>query len=178
MFQNKSKLKNKMRISLVTVLLLLTFHPYQIPDTQTYRYDSDPIVVTGKATVPTHMIFDYQLLARLVNAEAGYENFQGKHAVADVVVHISKSKNWSISEVVYDRGRFDGIRSKLFFVEPSIDCYDAARKSLNGIHILPNSVHFFHNPLTSTDSEWISYISKYTYKQIGNHLFCHNPHLL
>lgn len=164
------------RILTSIFLILFTGYDEIKIDNQLYRYDAEPVVVTAKKEISNQKVFDYQLLARLVNAEAGNESFEGMHAVADVVVHIANHKGWSIEQVIYDKGRFDGIRTRRFFVEPSRDCYEAARRSLVGIHILPKSVHFFFNPRTSTDTKWINYISKFAYRNIGNHLFCYNPH--
>ena len=131
--------------------------------------------VYGEHVVPSHLTNEYELLAKLVNAEAGNESFEGQRAVADVVVNIAADREWSITYTVYDDGRFDGIWSKRFDQTPSQSCYNAARLALTNNHILPKGVMFFHNPLTSTDGKWVRYITKFEYKQIGNHLFCYHP---
>lgn len=118
---------------------------------------------------------EYEHLARLVYSEACAEPFRGKRAVADAVIYTARIKGWSVMKVIYDKGRFDGVNHKLFHDTPDLESYKAARLAISGQHILPYGVIFFHNPNTSSDTNWLNYISQFPYKMIGNHLFCYHP---
>lgn len=118
---------------------------------------------------------DQHLLARLISAEARSESMTGMRAVGDVVVYTAKRKGWSIYEVIHYIGKFDGIDDESFECEPSERCVQAATYALRGDHVLPEGVAFYYNPETSTDTAWVNYISKYKYKDIGDHRFCYHP---
>lgn len=124
---------------------------------------------------------DLLLLAKLIYSESPHEPYLGKLAVANVVINRSHRTGKSIKYVIYQKGQFDGIRSKRFKrvakgdEKAFQDCLQAATEILNGKTILPSTVEFFHNPKTSTDSKWVRKISKYRYKLIGRHLFCRYP---
>lgn len=160
----------------VCIFLIISFiaTSYTFPTNPEYVAYSD-ITPTIKAKQIPKNKEEWILLARLVQAEAGNQSDEGRQAVADVVVHISTYKNWTIKRTIYDRGRFDGISSKWFNVTPSEECMEAARKALCKKHIIPYGVFYFHNPEISTDKKWVDYISKYPYKKIGDHLFCYHP---
>ena len=157
------------------VILTLTFFYTPLPVAKSeiaYAVTLPEVTVTAKALPNEH---DWQLLARLIYAEARGESFKGKRAVADVVINIAAYKHWSIHQTIFDKGRFDGIHTKAFNATPCAQSLEAARLALTGKNILPPSVMFFYNPTISTDTAWISYIKKYAYQQIENHLFCHHP---
>ena len=147
-----------------------------IEDNKLYSGGNLPDVeVCDRQPLPDDLKEDQEILARLIMAEAGQESFMGQRAVADVVVHRSVYWGMSVREVIYDAGEFDGVYSIWFTVIPSDACYDAARLALLGKHVLPREIMFYHNPSTSTDRKWVSYISKFPYQIIGNHLFCYHP---
>lgn len=162
-----------MKVCLLFLLLAL-FTSYNYPD-KLYVANLPPVVVSAKRLVPSHLQKDWVLLAKLIAAESDNQPFDGKHAVADVVINISKSKGWTISQTIFSKGRFDGIHSKRFSEVPSADCLEAARLAILGKHILPSNVHYFHNAAIATDSKWVRYIEQFPYKQIGDHLFCYDP---
>lgn len=143
---------------------------------RTYGTFSLPeVVVTAKLTF-SHKIL---LRARLINAEAGNEDEEGMIAVGNVIINRAKRKGISERSVIFQRDKkgnpqFDGIDTKRFHKPPQRKHIIAAMKA-DIIKIVPETVEFFHNPVSSTDTGWINYIEKYTYKDIGNHRFCHNP---
>lgn len=163
-----------MRLCYLLLLLTLT-SSYNPPEETLPVVTLEEVIVTGKRPVPDTLKEDWLLLARLIQAEAGGEPEEGKLAVASVVMNISNYKNWTISRTIYDKGRFDGIRSKRFLSPPDESCLEVARLAILGYNNLPKSVMYFHNAKISTDTAWVKYISKYPYKKIGQHLFCHNP---
>ena len=121
-----------------------------------------------------------ELLARLIYSEANGEPYKGKLAVGNVVLNRAERKGVSLYKVIFQKGQFDGIRTSRFKYKYKDDksyqiCIKAATELLNGLRVIPHTVEFFHNPITSTDTGWTKKISKYKHKQIGNHLFCHNP---
>lgn len=158
----------------LTVLLLIPLTSYFYPD-KLYIVQLPEIVVTAKTPIPNHLKEDWLLLARLVDAEAENQPFEGQRAVADVVLNTAAAKKWSVARTITDPGRFDGVKSKRFHREPTDSCKEAARLAIMGYRILPANVLYFHNPITSTDSKWVQFISQYPYKLIGNHLFCYKP---
>lgn len=139
------------------------------------------VIVEVTAKRKTYTDKELYLLARLVYAESGGEPYDGKLAVANVVVNRMQRKGYTLKEVIYQKGQFDGIRSKRFKAvykgeEVAFqECLKAAETILEGERVIPYSVQYFHNPVTSTDNKWIRHIERYKYKKIGRHLFCHNP---
>lgn len=124
-----------------------------------------------------------ELLARLIYSEANGEPYKGKLAVGNVVLNRMERKKTSLYNVIFQKGQFDGIRTSRFKYKYKVDesyqiCLKAATELLNGLRILPNTVEFFHNPETSTDTGWTRKLSRYKHKLIGRHLFCHNPNLV
>ena len=139
-----------------------------------YVYDLPEVEVIGEVTLSTKILD----LARLINSEAGNQSMEGKIAVGNVVRNIARYKGWTIKKTIYDKNkygpRFDGIKTKRFKEYPSKESILAAVKSAN-IKIVPDDVHFFHNPKISTDSKWINYIEQFTWGDIQDHRFCKNP---
>ena len=124
-----------------------------------------------------------ELLARLIYSEAGGESYLGMLAVGNVVSNRMENNNHSLAKVIYQKGQFDGVRSSTFKYKYKKDkryliCIKAATEILNGRRVLKQTIEFFFNPETSTDSKWIAKIKKYKEIQIDNHLFCHNPNLV
>lgn len=116
---------------------------------------------------------DVVLLAKLINGEAPYEPYEGQLAVASVVVHRMAYLKKDLTSVVFQRGQFDGIRSKRFKTWTR-EQYKIAYKALvTGITNVPSSVIFFLNENTSTDTAWVRTLKRYKWKTIGNHTFYH-----
>ena len=139
------------------------------------------VIVEVTAKRKTYTDKDLYLLARLVYSESGGEPYEGKLAVANVVINRMKRKNYTLTKVIYQKGQFDGIKTSRFISTKKgeeivfKECLKAAEEILEGKRILPHTVQYFHNPKTSTDNKWTRYIEKHQYMKIGRHLFCHNP---
>jgi spore germination cell wall hydrolase CwlJ-like protein len=142
-------------------------------DEMQYLVQLDTVEVIAKPIVVSDS--DLDILARLIYSEAASESFEGKRAVADVVVNIANYEGWSIAKTIFDPGRFDGIHTKYFYKRPDKGSIQAAKMALMGKHILPKGVMFYHNPKIATDRKWVNYIEKYPYRMIGNHFFCYHP---
>lgn len=170
-------------IYIVISLFLCTILPINVTPKETiedliynttYIYDLPEVEVIGEVTLSSKILD----LARLINSEAGNQSMEGKIAVGNVVRNIARDKGWSIKKTIYDRNkhgpRFDGITTKRFKEYPSKECILAAAKSA-AVKIVPDNVHYFHNPKISTDSKWVKYIEQFTWGDIQDHRFCFNP---
>ena len=113
---------------------------------------------------------DYQLLARIISAEARGEPYLGQVAVGAVVLNRVEHPSFpnSISGVVYQKGAFSCIDDGQFYVNVADSAYSAARDALNGMDPSGGAIYYF-NPSTAT-SKWIW--SRPLIKTIGKHRFC------
>ena len=113
---------------------------------------------------------DYQLLARLISAEARGEPYIGQVAVGAVVLNRVEHPSFpnSISGVIYQKNAFTCINDGQFYVEVADSAYSAARDALNGVDPSGGAIYYF-NPSTATSS-WIW--SRPLIKTIGKHRFC------
>ena len=113
-------------------------------------------------------------LARIINAEAQGESFDGQVAVGNVILNRVESPDFpnTIYGVIFDRNfgvQFTPTANGTIYNEPSQQCIEAAKLCLSGYEVAPNCLYFF-NPQLSTAHHWI--INNRTfYKIIGNHHF-------
>lgn len=124
---------------------------------------------TGKDT-SSYSSSDYQLLARLISAEARGEPYSGQVAVGAVVLNRVEHPSFpnSISGVIYQSGAFSCLYDGQFNKPVSDSAYSAARDALNGMDPSGGAIYYF-NPKTAT-SKWIW--SRPLITTIGNHRFC------
>lgn len=109
------------------------------------------------------------LLAVIVMAEAEGEPFEGKVAVAQVVLYRSIKNNCSISQIVYEPNQFSSVGTYRMTLEPNEDCYLAVQQVLNGQWILSETLEYFYNP-DAGYSSWFE--NRLTYVgTIGKHRF-------
>lgn len=110
---------------------------------------------------------DIKLLAKLINSEAGDEPFEGKIAVANVVIYRSQENKQPIQDIIYEPGQFDGVNTRLFLDEPSDDSIEAAKEALSGKRVLNKAYYFADLKLCSpgwaTNEKFIC--------RIGDHWF-------
>lgn len=91
---------------------------------------------------------ELDLLAAIIQCEAGGESHEGKVAVGAVIMNRIQSSDFpnSISDVVYQSGQFSPVASgKLSSVLQEgarSDCYAAAQEALNGVNPVGNSLYF------------------------------------
>lgn len=113
---------------------------------------------------------DVELLARLINAEAGRESYEGQLAVGAVVVNRTKSGRFpdKIAEVIYQPGQFHVIGNRFFEKSPPESAVRAAIEALMGKDPT-NGALFFFNPKKATVRAMFSRPVTVT---IGNHRFC------
>ena len=155
-------------------LIVLSFL-LKSPNEDTLYMASLPLVEI-KGNLPVRG--DVVLLAKLINAEAPYEVYDGQWAVASVVRNRMDFANKPLVDIVFQSGQFDGIHSSRFKTWTTEQYKIAFRVLVKNERNLPKSVLFFHNKKTSTDRGWVATLSKYEFKTIGGHTFCHSKYLL
>lgn len=108
------------------------------------------------------------LLARIVHAEAKGESYEGKVAVANVVLNRVDSPKWpdTIREVVYQQGQFQPVSNGTINNQPSRDSIRASHEAIS--NRTNDGAIYFYNPEIAS-SEWI--FTRQTVKTIGNHRF-------
>ena len=155
-------------------LIVLSFL-LKSPNEDTLYMASLPLVEI-KGNLPVRG--DVVLLAKLINAESPYEPYDGQWAVASVVRNRMDFANKPLVDIVFQSGQFDGIHSSRFKTWTTEQYRIAFRVLVKNERNLPRSVLFFHNKKTSTDTKWVTTLSKFEYKTIGGHTFCHSKYLL
>jgi spore germination cell wall hydrolase CwlJ-like protein len=111
---------------------------------------------------------DINLLARLINAEAKGESFNGKVAVGNVILNRVKSSKFpnTIRDVIYQPRQFQPVSNGAINNQPSEESLKAAHESLK-TNLIGNALYFY-NPYTATDA-WIR--TREVTTTIGNHSF-------
>ncbi len=113
---------------------------------------------------------DFELLARIISAEARGEEYLGQVAVGAVVLNRIEHPSFpdTLSGVVYQNGAFSCLYDGQFY-EPIEDiCYSAARDAINGLDPSGGAIYYY-NPKTATN-KWI--FSREVITTIGRHVFC------
>lgn len=113
---------------------------------------------------------DYQLLARIISAEARGEPYIGQVAVGAVVLNRIEHPSFpdTLAGVVYQKGAFSCLDDGQFNEPISDSAYAAARDALNGMDPSDGAIYYF-NPNTATN-KWIW--SRPHIVTIGSHRFC------
>lgn len=112
---------------------------------------------------------DVFLLASIIHGEARGEPYEGQVAVGAVVLNRVASEQFpnSIADVIFQRGAFDAVVDRQFFLTPSETALQAAQDALNGWDPTNGAIYYW-NPETAT-SRWIWTIPITT--RIGRHVF-------
>ena len=141
---------------------------------QNNNVDENHIFVGQHLKIDTGIsLQEVDLMARLVNAEAGGEPYAGKVAVAKVVLNRANANGFpnTITGVIYEPIKngyaftpvTDGRINQPASAEAKMAVEEAI--STNGVH---SDWLYFYNPKTSTD-KWIT--TRQTVAVIGNHVF-------
>lgn len=113
---------------------------------------------------------DRYWLAKLVEAEAGSEPYEGKVAVAAVVVNRTKSPFFpqSIKSVIFERQQFTPVHTRrIFAMEPTPETMRAVAEALEGNDPSRGALYFY-NP-SKTNNRFLA--SRSATGSIGNHRF-------
>ncbi|CAB1261718.1 cell wall hydrolase [Clostridium sp. MT-14] len=129
---------------------------------QVFNYSDQKIPITQD---------DVNLMAKVVYAESNCEPFEGKVAVASVILNRLQYPEFpkTVKGVVTQKGAFSCVRNGTIDVVANKDSYNAVLQALKGVDPTNKSI-FFYNPKIAT-SQWMKNIRKKNVKSIGNHVF-------
>ena len=115
---------------------------------------------------------EYQLLLRLVEAEAGGEDIKGRMLVANVVLNRVEEKGVTVSEVILQKGQFSPVSSgKIFKVKVSKKTIEAVERVLDGEDESQGALYFMARKYANKKSvEWFDSDLKFLFKH-GVHEF-------
>ena len=107
---------------------------------------------------------EFELIARVVYAEANTESLEGQQAVAEVILNRRAAGNFAdtVHDVVYAPGQFSTV-PMLERVEPNMRNYTAVWLALYGASILPLDVVYFSRGAENGN----------VWGRIGAHVFCY-----
>lgn len=113
---------------------------------------------------------DYELLARIISAEARGETYLGQVAVGAVVLNRVEHPSFpdTVSGVVYQNGAFSCLYDGQFYEPIEDSAYSAARDALNGLDPSGGAIYYY-NPAIATN-KWI--FGRPVITTIGRHVFC------
>ncbi|MDR2931571.1 MAG: spore cortex-lytic enzyme [Oscillospiraceae bacterium] len=113
---------------------------------------------------------DYQLLARLISAEARGEPFSGQVAVGAVILNRVEHPSFpdTIAGVAYQPGAFSAMTDGQINQPIAESAYRAAKEALNGTDPSGGAIYYF-NP-DKTKNKFMH--SRPVILRIGGHLFC------
>lgn len=114
---------------------------------------------------------DIYLMSQVVFAESHGEPYEGKVAVASVILNRVTNPSFpnSIEGVIKQKNAFSCVRDGKISVTPDNECRDAVMDAIKGKDPTSNAL-FFYNPQTATCS-WMKQIDKKNMKTIGKHVF-------
>lgn len=113
---------------------------------------------------------DYNLLARLISAEARGEPYVGQVAVGAVILNRVQSPSFpnTLAGVVYQPGAFTALTDGQINQPVADSAYRAAQDAINGWDPSNGSIYYY-NPATAK-SAWIR--KRPILLRIGDHVFC------
>ncbi len=113
---------------------------------------------------------DFDLLVRIISAEARGEPYSGQVAVGAVVLNRIEHPSFpdTLPGVVYQKGAFSCLDDGQFYEPVADSCYSAARDAINGLDPSGGAIYYY-NPITATN-KWIQ--SRKVITTIGKHRFC------
>ena len=113
---------------------------------------------------------EFNLLARLIHAEARGEPLEGQVAVGAVVFNRLKDPRFpkTITGVIYENYQFSPVLDGSIELTPDEQALFAAKLALNGLDPTNGSM-FFYNP-DKAESRWLDRLPVLV--KIGQHIFC------
>lgn len=112
---------------------------------------------------------DELLLAQTVCGEARGESYEGKVAVAAVILNRTESMEYpeTVAGVVYQTDAFESVDNGEIYIDTTEECFKAARAALSGWDPSDGSLFFFAPAKTSNAYIW----SRPQVRTIGQHIF-------
>lgn len=128
-----------------------------------------PAVSKSRAPQTVLSAKEYNMLVRIISAEAKGEPLQGQVAVGAVILNRMKSGKFpsTVTANVLKRGEFEPVSNGQIWNEPVSSAHKAAQLALKGWDPTYGALYFY-NP-AKTSSRWIR--SRTTIIQIGDHVF-------
>lgn len=162
--------KKAIKIGLCYLIFIL-FYPANIAKAEEINPDE---VVNVFYCDNTHLNItqsDIDLLAKLVYAESRGEPFNGKVAVASVVLNRALNPSFpsSIKGVIYQPRAFSCVHNNTINASANSECYLAVKDAILGKDPTDKAL-FFYNPEITTCS-WMKNTKKLNLKPIGHHMF-------
>ncbi len=139
--------------------------------------NSNLIYAGNKLVIPENTAYqkavnrhDMDLLARVVTAEAGGESFEGKVAVASVILNRMKDKKFprTIAGNIFKPHEFESVSNGLIWRQPSGEAYQAAEEACKGWDPT-NGAKYFFNPAKAPGRSWVW--TRTITDRIGHHVF-------
>ena len=114
---------------------------------------------------------DIYLMSQVVYAESKGEPFDGKIAVASVILNRTTDSQFpdTIHGVITQKNAFSCVRNGKIDVVPDGDSYNAVLKAIEGYDPTDEALYFY-NPKIATCS-WMKGVEKTGEKSIGQHVF-------
>lgn len=114
---------------------------------------------------------DIDLMAKVVFAESNGEPYEGKVAVASVILNRATSPKFpnTVEEVIKQKNAFSCVRNGIINVTPDSDSYNAVKEAIKGGDPTEKAL-FFYNPKIAT-CPWMKGAEKENIKNIGQHVF-------
>lgn len=114
---------------------------------------------------------DIYLMSEIVYAESKGEPFEGKVAVASVILNRVLSPKFpdTVEGVIFQPYAFSCVINNEINVLPTQECFDAVYEAINGNDPTREAL-FFYNPEIATCT-WMQQVDKTNITPIGNHVF-------
>jgi len=131
------------------------------PEQKSERSNSKDISLSEK---------EFDLLARIVRAEAQTEPFEGKVAVAAVVLNRVESSQFpdTVKEVIYEPRQFQPVANGQINKSADPESIEAVEAALSDMRDISEDSLFFYNPDIATN-RWLD--TRETTVVIGQHVF-------
>lgn len=117
---------------------------------------------------------EYQVLLKIVEAEAPAEDIKGKMLVANVVLNrLEIGFGDTISEVVFAKGQFEPVSNgRIFKVTPSEETIEAVERVLNGEDESEGALYFMARALASKKGiRWFDNNLQFLFKHGGHEFY-------
>ncbi len=144
---------------------------FGVPEIELKKINNQHSVSVGEKLILPELIpiEEKDLLARLVTAEAKGEPYEGKVAVATVVLNRVENEMYpdSIKEVIYEKRQFQPVDNGMINKPATEEAEKAVKEAIAKQGTGKGSLNFYNPKIV--DSEW--HESKTVTAEIGNHVF-------
>ncbi|HEY5563610.1 MAG TPA: cell wall hydrolase [Clostridiaceae bacterium] len=174
-------MKRLLKLSLFTILFCFIFVLNVSAKEDTFTFKAmgfttqtlEPSKIVSTTQKPDIYVTeaDIYLMSQTVFAESGGEPYEGKVAVASVILNRVRAPGFpkSVSGVILQKDAFSCVINGKVNTVPNESSYLAVLEALRGEDPTYKAV-FFYNPKTAT-SIWMLSTKKQDVKAIGNHVF-------